>query len=280
MATYLSSCKIDSDLPDAKPLAAQPTSQVPASVPAAQDTVALNITGFLQIQLAKDAFNTDNVLVDFKPDAKTAYIPNEDAPTFQGYGQVSLSSLSSDNQLLAINAMPLLNKRQTIDLAVNAKTDGVYNLKMVTVNAIPALFDIWLIDHYRKDSSYFRQNGNYSFDIIKSDTNSFGSHRFSIVISENQLLGVHLLNFTAAKVAGGAKSTWVTENEQNYTSFSVERSTDNGKTYVSLTSFMSSAAGKYSFVDPTPVSGINNYRLKLVDINQSTRYSNVISLNY
>ena len=281
--TYLSSCKIDSVLPDVKQTANQgqgsqgsnPVTLSPGLIP---DTV--NNTGNLHIQLARDPVNTDNILIGFNPNAKTTYVANEDAPSLPGFGWVSLSSLSSDNVALAINTLPLTNQRLTIGLVVNAKTDGVYNLNMIAINSVPSIFEIWLIDNYKKDSLDFRQNRSYAFDLYKADTNSYGSHRFSLVIHEDVLLGVHLLNFKAIKTTAGTKCTWITENEQNYTGFSVERSTDNGQTYNSLTSFMSSGLSTYTFVDKAPITGKDRYRLKLQDINGAVSYSTVISLIY
>jgi hypothetical protein len=284
--TYLSSCKIDSVLPAVKQTANEGQGslgsggQNPSTLSPGLNPDTTNIKGNIHLQLARDPVNTDNILIDFNPNAKTAYVPNEDAPSLPGSGWVSLSSLSSDSVALSINTLPLTNQRLTIGLVVNAKTDGVYNLNMISINSVPSIFEIWLIDNYKKDSLDFRQNKSYAFDLYKADTNSYGSHRFSLVIHEDLLLGVHLLNFKAVKTTAGTKCTWVTENEQNYTGFSIERSTDNGQTYNSLTSFMSSGLGTYTFVDTTPVIGKDLYRLKFQDINGVISYSSVISLIY
>ena len=74
--------------------------------------------------------------------------------------------------------------------------------------------------------------------------------------------------------------TWKTENEENYTHFTVERSTDNGKNFEVLGGFGSSAQGTYSLLDKNPLMGVNQYRLKEVDLNGSVSYSNVIPLMY
>jgi hypothetical protein len=148
----------------------------------AADSALDNVTGYLRLQLAKDSINTDNVLISFRPAAKTRYISNEDAPTFQGFGLVSISSLSSDNVALAINALPLSNKGITIALKVYAKTDGAYTLNMNAINAIPLAYDVWLRDAYKKDSVDLRQNPRYAFDLNTADTSSFGSHRFKLIV--------------------------------------------------------------------------------------------------
>ena len=165
-------------------------------------------------------------------------------------------------------------------MVVNAKTDGIYKLNMISINAIPGIFEIWLMDNYKKDSLDFRNNSSYAFNIYTADTTSYGSKRFSLVVRENPALGIHLLNFTAAEATGGTQVTWLTENESNYTSFTVQRSTDNGQTYADLTSLMSYGLGTYSFLDKTPANGVDQYRLKILDLNGTITYSKIVSLSY
>jgi hypothetical protein len=68
-----------------------------------------------------------------------------------------------------------------IPLKVTAKNDGVYLLKTSFTKNIPANLGVWLKDAYRKDSLNIR-TWNYRFDVIKSDTNTYGAGRFSVVI--------------------------------------------------------------------------------------------------
>ena len=125
-----------------------------------------------------------------------------------------------------------------------------------------------------------RANRTYAFDVNLSDTASFGRNRFQLVIRQNPALAVHLLDFTAAKAAGGAEIKWKTENEENYTNFTVEKSIDNGKTFNVLGGSPSNAGGSYSLLDKNPFMAVNQYRLKLQDLNGTTSNSNVVSLLY
>jgi len=149
---------------------------------AGADTVGDNVKGYLRLQLTKDAINSDNILISFDPSASTAYVGGEDAPTLQGFGVVSLSSLSSDGIPLAINSTPLTNKGLKIGLKIYARNDGIYSLDMKNIKNIPDMYDIWLIDNYRNDSLQYRTYSKYNFNVITADTASFGSHRFKLVI--------------------------------------------------------------------------------------------------
>lgn len=237
---------------------------------------------FLNLKLLKDSINVDALVVNFNSSAKQQFDPREDALYRTGSGVVSLSSMSSDNMPLAINAQafPKL-KASIVPLNVNANTDGLYQLNMIAVKNIPALYDIWLKDAYKKDSLDIKHNPIYSFNIYKSDAASFGSTRFSLVIRQNPALGVHLLNFTALKAPGGAQVIWKTENEADYTNFTVERSTDNGVTFTALGALGSSALGTYGFLDKNPQANTaDQYRIKITDLNGTVTYSKVVILQY
>jgi hypothetical protein len=140
------------------------------------------VTGSLRLQLALDSINSDNILFDFNPTAKTNYVPGEDAPSMHGFGIVSLSSLSSDRVPLAINALPLTSKGLSIALNVNAKNDGVYKLTMMSLQSVPDSYSVYIKDGYKKDSLDLRLYPTYLFNIFKADTASFGINRFKLVI--------------------------------------------------------------------------------------------------
>ena len=236
----------------------------------------------LKLQLAKDSVNTDDMIIGFDSNAKTAFDITEDAPYRAGSGKVSLSSLSSERTLLAINLMPLNKKSQSIALKVGAATDGTYTLNLTQLQGIPRLYDVWLMDGYKKDSVNMRDSKTYRFDIIHADTNSFGTHRFALVIRQNLSYAYHLLNFTAQKAPTANREVqvkWLTENEGNFTYFTVERSTDGGKTFNVLGGATASNAGNYSILDKNPANQ-NLYRLKQVDINNVVSYSKNIPVGY
>jgi hypothetical protein len=233
---------------------------------------------FIRLQLNMDSVNTDNILLRFNSRAVTTYDPGVDAPYLTGFGQVNLSSYSSDHMSLAINTQPLPKTSETIGLSVMTKADGIYWLNMKELVGVPQLFDIWLMDAYKKDSIDIRHNTTYSFNVLKSDTNSFGSHRFNLVIRQNPAYAYRLLSFAAAKQNSAVQVNWTTENEQNYTNFTVERSIDNGKTFEVIGGFTSSGQGTYGLLDKSPFAGQNLYRLKQEDINNNISYSNVVTV--
>ncbi|MFM2327412.1 MAG: hypothetical protein RIR31_1614, partial [Bacteroidota bacterium] len=87
-------------------------------------------------------------------------------------------------------------------------------------------------------------------------------------------------SFTVQKIDRTAKLSWSTEKETNSVNFIIERSTD-GRTWNSIATV--NAAGNsgnhtdYSFFDNAPHTGINYYRIKLVEGNGKYYYSSIRS---
>ncbi|GGH15913.1 hypothetical protein GCM10007352_24990 [Mucilaginibacter phyllosphaerae] len=234
----------------------------------------------VRLQLLKDTVNNDDIYIGFQSNATPAYTFDEDAAYRPGIGVISLSSLSADNVSLSINRLPLLQKNQKIRLKVNATESGVYQLNLTEQKNIPDLYDIWLMDSFKKDSLNIRLYKSYSFNIERADTNTYSSARFSLIIRQNPDKGLRLLNFTGTKAKAGAQLLWVTENESNYTNFTVEKSIDGGKTFNVVGGLLSSGIGRYTLTDPSPITGVNQYRLKQDDVNGSISYSKSINIIY
>jgi hypothetical protein len=235
---------------------------------------------YMKVRMAMDSINKDETIISFGSSTKAQFDIKEDALYRAGTGKVSISSMSADNKALVVNRMPLDQKSIAIPLSVGATANGTYSLSMNSIKGIPQLYDIWLMDAYRKDSLDMRHNSTYRFDVIKTDSASFGANRFKLVLRQNPALAYHLLSFNAEKAQGKeVQLGWVTEHEENYTNFTVERSTDNGKTYAIVGDVAATGAGVYSFMDKTP--GTNNlYRLKSEDYNGAITYSPIVPIGF
>ena len=236
----------------------------------------------LRLKLALDSISYDDIFIGFNSSASPNYNYNEDAAYLPGIGAaVGLASISSDNERLAINNLPLPNQTASeIKLFVTAAQSGTYTFKRTALDAIPDLYEVWLMDKYKKDSVNLRNNANYAFGINLKDTASFGTNRFSVVIRQSAALSLQLVSFTGAKTANGSQLVWTTMNEANYTHFTVERSIDGGNTFNVLGGTPSTGAGKYDLLDKNPIYAANIYRLKMEDLNGTITYSNTVTLTY
>ena len=103
----------------------------------------------------------------------------------------------------------------------------------------------------------------------------FNSCTYSVVLS------VSLVTFDAIKTGETATLKWQTANEQNSESFIIERSS-NGRVWESIGTVAAAGNSKkmlaYSFVDKNPLSGLNFYRLRVMDLDGKYNYSNIRNL--
>ena len=96
-------------------------------------------------------------------------------------------------------------------------------------------------------------------------------------------LPISLLDFTATKQVKVVDLNWQTSNEQNSSYFDVEFSKD-GSEFKSIgkvnAAGNSSTTKNYTLVHQSPVNGVNYYRLKLVDVDGTFKYSKVLTVKF
>jgi hypothetical protein len=94
---------------------------------------------------------------------------------------------------------------------------------------------------------------------------------------------VDLISFTAEKFNTKSRLNWSTASELNNSHFDIERSTD-GRNFSYIGQIEgkgnSSLMNNYEFVDQRPENKLNYYRLKQVDFDGRTDYSDVKTVNF
>ena len=97
------------------------------------------------------------------------------------------------------------------------------------------------------------------------------------------VLPINLRSFDAVKLANKkTRLTWQSEPDPNCDYYNIERSGD-GNSFTSigkLTATNVTTASSYSFIDETPLSGKDYYRLKQFDKNGNYSYSNILLVDY
>jgi hypothetical protein len=104
-------------------------------------------------------------------------------------------------------------------------------------------------------------------------------------ISNDAVLPVKLVNFTGKLVNTGVQLDWNTSIEQDNTGFEIQKST-NGREFAKIAFVNTQAIGgnstaniNYTFKDANSTVGKNFYRLKQIDINQTSTLSDVVLVN-
>lgn len=241
------------------------------------DSTAL--TG-LHLQLTKDSINATYTGIYFNAaKGSDKFNSTYDAVDLDGPAPVIyLSSYKADSTRVSINQLGDYMKGKRIKLFVKATASANYQLSLYDVANIDTLHNIYLVDHLQKDSVDLREKGPYSFAINTADTTTFGANRFELVISLKQLPPYKLLTFAGQKVSSGVQLAWKTQNESDYTGFTLEKLS--GTQFAPLYNVQSNSASAYGFVDSHPVKGINTYRLKQDGVIGDITYSQVVTVNY
>jgi hypothetical protein len=118
---------------------------------------------------------------------------------------------------------------------------------------------------------------------LASNTCAFndGTYTYLRFIRCNGLVKVKLVSFTGSVTNGKSLLHWATDNEQNFSHYEVEKSTD-GRNFSSIGNVPgqnNSSRATYQLPDPELLIGTAWYRLKMVDENGMFEYSNTIALS-
>lgn len=100
-------------------------------------------------------------------------------------------------------------------------------------------------------------------------------------INTGNTVPLKLVSFTAYKRNHEVQVLWRTENEINSSHFDIERSTD-GRNFRTIATIPANgqSANDYSFVDSSPLSGVNYYRLRIMDKDATFTFSKTVRLNF
>lgn len=112
--------------------------------------------------------------------------------------------------------------------------------------------------------------------------NTFSPFTFGSLSEGVNPLPVNLLSFDAKKInANQVKLFWTTASEQNTSHFEVQRSYNatNFESFASVQAAGNSISLKnYETLDNTPAQGYNYYRLKMIDLDGSFKYSSIVAV--
>jgi hypothetical protein len=215
----------------------------------------------LTMELVQDTVIHNSTDINFDGNATPKFVPGEDAPYYQPSGQGDLFySLSSDSIGCFANYTGNLEKLKRVNLIVTFSNYGTYKLTSPIKKNIDARYSIYLKDKYTNDSLDVVHNAEYAFK-VESNAASYAHDRFYLKIGIVPGHDYRLISFSGKKVTEGISLNWETSNESNFTKFSVQKSADGGKTFLTIDSLQSTGAGKYTYTDQTPGTGQVIYRL-------------------
>jgi hypothetical protein len=232
------------------------------------------------IELLRDSFNRAEMAVKYLHGATTLF----DAYDSRMLGSsVAISAWDADSVDLSISCRPVnTTSNDTIRLNVQGAT-GNYTLGFKNSDQIAVQEHITLVDALLNTYTDLRQHTSYPFAINASNAATHGRNRFYIVVSNNNPVPVELLSFTGQKVGPNqVQLLWQTASEVNFSHYDIEKSTD-GELYrkIGMQKGRGSrtSGSRYVSMD-NEASGINYYRLKMVDKDGSYNYSQTVVVSF
>lgn len=97
------------------------------------------------------------------------------------------------------------------------------------------------------------------------------------------IIPVELVSFTSSVINNTVGLNWITATELNNSGFEVQKSLDNSnwnKVGFVTGNGTSTEVHSYSFVDQNPIIGTSFYRLKQIDFDGTSEYSNIVEVFY
>lgn len=140
-----------------------------------------SLDNLLRITMTKGT-TRDETVVHFREDATSAFDREVDAWKLNN-ALFNLSSLSSNNEKLAINSWSELLCDTFIKLSVTDATVGVYSLHFTNLDSFTESTQLVLHDQFTKSSTALSENKEYSFNIT-ADPGSQGIDRFVLLINK------------------------------------------------------------------------------------------------
>lgn len=219
--------------------------------------------------------SSQETLIAFMGGSDTKYNNFEDALYFGG-NTVVFCSKSDDSKNLAINVLPEPAEPAEIKLNIGTSRPGKLALSFTDLSGLGGT-QLFLEDTYLKKVENVTSSFVYDFEIDNKVRESYGANRLKLVFRPL----VALPRFAAKKVYGGSQVAWSAVPNANNNMFIIERSAD-GSTFEAIGSLPKGAEtqAEYTFLDSQPQTGLNYYRLKLVDADNKYSYSGTVSLDY
>lgn len=243
----------------------------------------------LKMQLGDNNKVFDETVVYMYPTATNGLDADLDA-TKPDVMNASISTYTTtENSKLIFNAIPELINGASDTILIHmplANATYTYNLTFLGLGSFgnPST-QFTLTDAFTGSSTVLSTTSAvYSFTTTLGTAASYANNRFKLIISTTPgSLPVKLTSFTGQKVAKTSVLKWSTASEIDNERFDIQRSND-GINYTTIGSVAGSKYSvkriDYSFVDETPATGVNYYRLKQVDRDEKVTLSTVITLNF
>ena len=221
---------------------------------------------------------TDGTLQQFSEDYSNDIDSQDGRKIFNITENVFIKSGGKD--LIVERRRPLV-EMDTIFFSLSNLNAQNYRFIFTAENLSVAGLEGFIEDTYLKTKTPLNLEGTTDVNFTAGVAGSSAANRFRIVFKQPAgPLPVTFTNLKAYEKNGDIAVEWKVENESNMVEYEVEKSTDGNKfSKAATTPALNGAANQYSWLDKNPVTGYNYYRIRSVDKNGKTSYTQVVKVN-
>jgi hypothetical protein len=191
-------------------------------------------------------------------------------------------SMECQHELLSINARKLPENSDTILLNMTSITKPQYILQIFTKKLESSALEPYLEDTYLNTSRLLSlTDTNYiPFDINTTIPASIEPNRFHIVFRKSGDLADIITSIKAEKQNRQVLVSWDVSSEAGIQKYEVQRAADgNGFSKIGeVAAGSGSGAQHYEWIDDNPVTGMNQYRIRLKHADGSTALSKTVTV--
>lgn len=246
--------------------------------------------GFEKLKVNLYTVAADNTEV--MADANVSVFDNLFSNAVDGDDAVKLSNASENFAIKRENSYLVVEGRQvTTDYDTtyfwmwNMRQAQQYKLELIAENMNVQGRTAYLVDNFTATTTQLdlaAGTTNYNFSIT-ADPLSKVANRFKVIYRQVQLspVPVSFVSVNAYLTGAAVKVDWKVAGENGIRQYVVERSAD-GRNFTAAGNVAATGNNRsdvtYSWIDATPLSGSNFYRIKSVDVNGVVKYTYIVKV--
>jgi hypothetical protein len=247
---------------------------VPSLAPAPQ--IRANLYG---VNADNSTYMADGVLINYGDNYSDSV---DDFDAIKLANTAENLSIKVDNVLLVIERRHTITGLDTVFLNLTGVKVQQYRFEFTAEQLYQPGLTGFLEDSYLHTRTPLNIDGstivNFNMENIPG---CYAADRFRIVFGQMSPLPVTFTSIKAYPSDNGIEVAWNVENEINIEQYEVEKSID-GTLFTKIAVIAATAnignSASYQVTDTKPVEGNNYYRIKSVDLDGATAYSNVVKV--
>ncbi len=191
-------------------------------------------------------------------------------------------AIISSGQLLTVESRKQIISEDKLMFNMTGMRDQDYFLKFRAEDIYMPNMEAWLVDAFTSTKTLLDLNRTTEYRFtISNQPGAAASNRFMIVfkIAEGGILPVTFTEVKATLNNENVLVEWSVEAESNLKQYEVEKSLD-GRVFSKIATVLADNknGGKYQWLDQTPVSGLNYYRIRSVDLDGKTSLTQIVKV--